>query len=124
MIVKTNNEIYEKNIRVGGYDMTLTPCRRFINSCKAKIDDDIPYVMFVLESMLEREDVADRLMNEVRIGSSAIVVDEVNGFTYFLQMDIEDLYIMDIHNHSYEPLEPRPNQPVMVVSTRGLLACA
>ena len=53
-------QIQEKKINIGGYDMNLTPCRRFINSCKAKIEDDIPYILFAIEQLLARPDVTER----------------------------------------------------------------
>lgn len=114
----------EKKITIGCYEMTLNMSRRCVRSCKDKIEDDIPYILFTMETMLSRPDMADCLLNEVRVGSRVVIVDETNNYTYTIQVGTEDLYVLDIQDHRYEPIDPKPSQRVFVINPERVMLCA
>ena len=44
---------------------------------------------FQLANLLERSDVANYLLNDVRVGESAIIIDEDNGVSYSVGMGVD-----------------------------------
>ncbi len=53
-------------------------------------------VFFRLALLLEREDVADYLLNEVKLGEDAVIIDEDNGVTSVLSMGLDHVAVKTV----------------------------
>lgn len=56
-------------------------------------------VFFQLAFLLEREDVGDYLLNEVRVGEEAVIIDEDNGTSYVIAMGADTVDVVTVHCH-------------------------
>lgn len=59
------------------------------------------YLDFVLETIFSDENVADYLINDVRIGEDVVVIDEDSGISFAMNVGLECFFVKTIFN-AYE----------------------
>lgn len=64
-------------------------------------DMDCDYLDYRIEVLFSDEQVADYLLNEVRIGDDVVLVDEDSGISFALAVGTEQIYIKTVYN-AYE----------------------
>ena len=100
-------------IEVGyGYHVEQRISARFI-------DLDFSYFNYVLSNIFSDPQVADYLINEVKVGEDVIVVDEDTGFTIAANIGIESIFIKTIYNLYEGTMRIRENQPVLRYGKRN-----
>lgn len=61
-------------------------------------DMDCDYLDYRIEVLFSDEQVADYLMNEVRIGDDVVLVDEDSGISFALAVGTNQIYIKTVYN--------------------------
>ena len=64
-------------------------------------DMDCDYLDYRIEVLFSDEQVADYLLNEVRIGDDVVLVDEDSGISFALAVGTSQIYIKTVYN-AYE----------------------
>ena len=64
-------------------------------------DMDCDYLDYRIEVLFSDEQVADYLLNEVRIGDDVVLVDEDSGISFALAVGTNQIYIKTVYN-AYE----------------------
>ena len=64
-------------------------------------DMDCDYLDYSIEVLFSDEQVADYLLNEVRIGDDVVLVDEDSGISFALAVGTNQIYIKTVYN-AYE----------------------
>lgn len=59
---------------------------------------DCDYLDYRIEVLFSDEQIADYLLNEVRIGDDVILVDEDSGITFALAVGTDQIYIKTVYN--------------------------
>ncbi len=80
---------------------------------------DFSYFNYVLSNIFSDPQVADYLINEVKVGEDVIVVDEDTGFTIAANIGIESIFIKTIYNLYEGTMRIRENQPVLRYGKRN-----
>lgn len=86
----------QTHIKMDGQDMELTLTRhahdRIMQRSFLNPDDEF----FQLAFLLERDDVADYLLNDVRVGEDCVIIDEDNGVSYALNMGTDSVEVKTV----------------------------
>ncbi len=56
------------------------------------------FLDFVLETILTNEEVADYLINDVRIGEDVVVIDEDSGVSFAMNIGLDCFYVKTVYN--------------------------
>lgn len=84
--------------------------------CKSQVKKIAPYdaeeVLYRVRELLERQDSAEYLLNDVKIGSTVAIVDEAEQFLYMIEVGTHDIMVENIfyigENH---PIPVKAEQP-------------
>ena len=64
---------------------------------------DCSYLDYRIEVLFGDPEVADYLLNEVRIGEDVVLVDEDSGITFAIAVYTDSIYIKTVYN-AYDPV--------------------
>lgn len=107
-------------IRMGDYQIEVGYGYHVEQRISARfIDLDFSYFNYVLSNIFSDPQVADYLINEVKVGEDVIVVDEDTGFTIAANIGIESIFIKTIYNLYEGTMRIRENQPVLRYGKRN-----
>ena len=56
------------------------------------------FLDFILETILTNEEVADYLINNVRIGEDVVVIDEDSGVSFAMNIGLDCFYVKTVYN--------------------------
>ncbi len=107
-------------IRMGDYQIEVGYGYHVEQRISARfLDLDFSYFNYVLSNIFSDPQVADYLINEVKVGEDVIVVDEDTGFTIAANIGIESIFIKTIYNLYEGTMRIRENQPVLRYGKRN-----
>lgn len=107
-------------IRMGDYQIEVGYGYHVEQRISARfLDLDFSYFNYVLSMIFSDPQVADYLINEVKVGEDVIVVDEDTGFTIAANIGIESIFIKTIYNLYEGTMRIRENQPVLRYGKRN-----
>lgn len=107
-------------IRMGDYQIEVGYGYHVEQRISARfLDLDFSYFNYVLSNIFSDPQVADYLINEVKVGEDVIVVDEDTGFTIAVNIGIESIFIKTIYNLYEGTMRIRENQPVLRYGKRN-----
>ena len=107
-------------IRMGDYQIEVGYGYHVEQRISARfLDWDFSYFNYVLSNIFSDPQVADYLINEVKVGEDVIVVDEDTGFTIAANIGIESIFIKTIYNLYEGTMRIRENQPVLRYGKRN-----
>ena len=102
-------------INMLGYTVEIDYGKHVRERLESRFDDmDCGYLDYRIEELFCEESVADYLMNEVRVGEDAVLIDEDSGITFALAVGTDLIYIKTVFN-AFEPTPflVRDREPVM-----------
>ena len=89
-------------VKMGSYDIEVDYGLHVIDRlCSRFFGMDAAYLDYVFECLFADTDVADFLINEVRIGEDVVVIDEDSGISLAVNVGIDSMYVKTIYN-AYE----------------------
>ena len=107
-------------IRMGDYQIEVGYGYHVEQRISARfLDLDFSYFNYVLSNIFSDPQVADYLINEVKVGEDVIVVDEDTGFTIAANIGVESIFIKTIYNLYEGTMRIRENQPVLRYGKRN-----
>ena len=107
-------------IRMGDYQIEVGYGYHVEQRISARfLDLDFSYFNYVLSNIFSDPQVADYLINDVKVGEDVIVVDEDTGFTIAANIGIESIFIKTIYNLYEGTMRIRENQPVLRYGKRN-----
>jgi len=69
-----------------------------LNRLRTRFDMESAWLDYILESIFTDENVADYLINDVRIGEDVIVIDEDSGVSFALNVGTDCFYVKTVFN--------------------------
>ena len=69
-----------------------------LNRLRTRFDMESAWLDYILESIFTDENVADYLINDVRIGEDVIVIDEDSGVSLALNVGMDCFYVKTVFN--------------------------
>ena len=101
-------------IRMGDYQIEVGYGYHVEQRISARfLDLDFSYFNFVLSNIFSDPQVADYLINEVKVGDDVIIVDEDTGFSIAVNVGAESIFIKTIFNLYEGTMRIRENQQVL-----------
>lgn len=89
-------------IRMGDYQIELSYGYHVRDRLMSRFwDMDVSYFNIILYNIFSEPDVADYLINEVKVGEDVVIVDEDSGISIAANIDTDSIYIKTIYN-AYE----------------------
>ncbi len=81
---------YDISVDYGSHVLQRLHTRFYdLNSC---------YLDFVFENIFTDENMADFLLNDVRIGEDVVVIDEDSGISFAVNIGVECFYVKTLYN--------------------------
>ncbi|MBR0303135.1 MAG: hypothetical protein IJQ80_04745, partial [Clostridia bacterium] len=67
-----------------------------LNRLRTRFDMESAWLDYIIESIFTDENVADYLINDVRIGEDVIVIDEDSGVSFALNVGTDCFYVKTV----------------------------
>lgn len=107
--------MYQFDIKMAGYDMepqrmTVVMSRHARERVLERHDSESPDTALIrIALLLERKDIADYVLNEVRIGDCAVILDEDSNCAYSIATGEDAIYIKTVYYLHQRHFIPKAN---------------